>query len=1063
MAEARLCPQCGAELLGDAPAGLCPRCLLQQGIGNGSGTPSTTVNDPTLAPRTTNPGAPGPGTQVRYFGDYEILEEIARGGMGVVYKARQVSLDRIVALKMILAGRLASETDVERFYTEAKAAANLQHPNIVAIHEVGQHNGQHYFSMDYVEGESLAKLVDAGPLPALKAAAYLKTIAEAIEFAHRQGTLHRDLKPSNILIDGFDQPRVTDFGLAKRIEASAQVTATGSLMGTPSYMPPEQAGANNGRIGPASDVYSLGAVLYELMTGRPPFLGESLVATLNQVLNAEPVSPQLLNPNVPRDLETVCLKCLQKEPLRRYATSQELADELGRFLCGEPIKARPIGKIARLWRWCKRKPLVASLAASAALLLMAVIVVTAVGYFVSSAALDRSQRTLYAAHMNLAEDAWQAGNDGRLTDLLERHLPQPGQADLRGWDWDYLRSQSRILTTIDCKRHPVVSLAWSPDGQTLAGGTFMGIQIWDPQTGNKICTLDQPARWLEPAHWLAWHPDGRRLAATGSSEPEIIVWNVEDRKKVWTLGGRSQGYTGQIVRIAWSRDGRRLAFASTDNRIEIWDVASAAKVLTLTAHPKEPMLLAWSPNDKQLVSSGPAEMKVWDVATGGEVSTFTTQAIACSPDWSRFSDANNVFDLSTGHSRFNLRTASLWQAWSPNGRWLATSASPSITKILDAENGNEILTLVGRPNQALAWRPDSQRIATGWEEQITIWDTTPRNEERTLTSKHGELYSLAWSPDGRCIAAGAGDFIYPNGFVGTVYVWNSESGAPIKMFEWRADSEAHAAPVRPSSISVAWSPNGAHLASFDGTGTVKIWSTTNWQPVSGLAKLPPATGLADDGKLDWSFDGKWLAAASGWSTLKVWESQTWREVFNQGDQQNLRIRLMGWTRSSGELSFETYDITYQVIHLKAWDPVSGRLRVIGGADPGQLNRIGVRSPDERWVAEPRGAEIMVRDMRTPSWWPNSIRILRGHSDVVVGVVWSPDGRRLVSASQDGTAKIWDISSGHELLTFGGAERQSCWAVSFSPDGCRLAVSRGTTVRILDARPKPTEKYPRMAE
>src|SRR5580704_5783853 len=887
MAEARLCPQCGAELLGDAPAGLCPRCLLQQGIGNGSGTPSTTVNDPRLAPRTTNPGAPGPGTQVRYFGDYEILEEIARGGMGVVYKARQVSLDRIVALKMILAGRLASETDVERFYTEAKAAANLQHPNIVAIHEVGQHNGQHYFSMDYVEGESLAKLVDAGPLPALKAAAYLKTIAEAIEFAHRQGTLHRDLKPSNILIDGFDQPRVTDFGLAKRIEASAQVTATRSLMGTPSYMPPEQAGANNGRIGPASDVYSLGAVLYELMTGRPPFLGESLVATLNQVLNAEPVSPQLLNPNVPRDLETVCLKCLQKEPLRRYATSQELADELGRFLCGEPIKARPIGKIARLWRWCKRKPLVASLAASAALLLIAVIVVTAVGYFVSSAALDRSQRTLYAAHMNLAEDAWLAGNDGRLTDLLERHLPQPGQADLRGWDWDYLRGQSRILTTINCKRHPVVSLAWSPDGQTLAGGTFMGIQIWDPQTGNKICTLDQPARWLEPAHWLAWHPDGRRLAATGSSEPEIIVWNVEDRKKVWTLGGRSQGYTGQIVRIAWSRDGRRLAFASTDNRIEIWDVASAAKVLTLTAHPKEPMLLAWSPDDKQLVSSGPAEMKVWDVATGREVRTLTTQAIACSPDWSRFSDANNVFDLSTGHSRFNLRTASLWQAWSPNGRWLATSASPSITKILDAENGNEILTLVGRPNQALAWRPDSQRIATGWEEQITIWDTTPRNEERTLTSKHGELYSLAWSPDGRCIAAGAGDFIYPNGFVGTVYVWNSESGAPIKMFEWRADSEAHAAPVRPSSISVAWSPNGAHLASFDGTGTVKIWSTTNWQPVSGLAKLPPATGLADDGKLDWSFDGKWLAAASGWSTLKVWESQTWREVFNQGDQQNL--------------------------------------------------------------------------------------------------------------------------------------------------------------------------------
>src|SRR5580704_4163727 len=240
MAEAGLCPQCAGELAVDAPAGLCPGCLLQHGIANGSGSLASTVLDATLAPRTTNSGGPGPGTQVRYFGDYEILEEIARGGMGVVYKARQVSLDRIVALKMILAGQLASEVDVERFYTEARAAANLQHPNIVAIHEVGQHEGQYYFSMDYVEGQSLAALVQTGALSASRAAAYLKTIAEAIELAHRQGTLHRDLKPSNIQIDAFDQPRVTDFGLEKRIGAGEQLTATGSLLGTPSYMSPEQ-------------------------------------------------------------------------------------------------------------------------------------------------------------------------------------------------------------------------------------------------------------------------------------------------------------------------------------------------------------------------------------------------------------------------------------------------------------------------------------------------------------------------------------------------------------------------------------------------------------------------------------------------------------------------------------------------------------------------------------------------------------------------------------------------------------------------------------------------------
>jgi formylglycine-generating enzyme required for sulfatase activity/tRNA A-37 threonylcarbamoyl transferase component Bud32 len=321
---------------------------------------------------------------VRQFGDYELLEQIARGGMGVVYKARQVSLNRVVALKMILAGQLASETEVERFYTEARAAANLQHPNIVAIHEVGQHEGQHYFSMDYIEGKSLAQVVRESPLPAAKAAGYVRTMAEAIDFAHQRGILHRDLKPANVLIDSFGQPRVTDFGLAKRIEGTAQLTSTGSLMGTPSYMPPEQAGANDGKVGPVSDVYSLGAVLYELVTGRPPFLGQSLAATLNQVLNTEPLSPRLLDPEVPRDLETICLKCLQKEPSKRYGTAAALAEDLGRFLRHEPIAARPVGMLERTWRWCWRNP---ALAGFVTLLAFA-----AVGFAIATASILHAQR-----------------------------------------------------------------------------------------------------------------------------------------------------------------------------------------------------------------------------------------------------------------------------------------------------------------------------------------------------------------------------------------------------------------------------------------------------------------------------------------------------------------------------------------------------------------------------------------------------------------------------------------------------------------------------------------------
>jgi tetratricopeptide (TPR) repeat protein len=305
--------------------------------------------------------ASGPA-RVRYFGDYEIERELARGGMGVVFRARQISLNRTVALKMILAGQLADDTDVKRFYTEAEAAANLDHPGIVPIYEVGQHEGQHYFSMGFVEGQSLAQQLADGPLPPREAAALMVKAAEAIAYAHSRGVIHRDLKPGNILLDRDGHPRVTDFGLAKKLQSESGLTGSGQIMGTPSYMPPEQAGGNRGDVGPAADVYALGATLYALVTGRPPFQAATAMDTVIQVIGEEPVPPRRLNPTVPRDLETIGLKCLQKEPARRYATAAELAEDLRRFEAGETIRARPVGRPERLWRWCRREPALAALA-----------------------------------------------------------------------------------------------------------------------------------------------------------------------------------------------------------------------------------------------------------------------------------------------------------------------------------------------------------------------------------------------------------------------------------------------------------------------------------------------------------------------------------------------------------------------------------------------------------------------------------------------------------------------------------------------------------------------------
>jgi eukaryotic-like serine/threonine-protein kinase len=298
--------------------------------------------------------APGPGSRaetadaspprVRYFGDYEVVREIARGGMGVVFQARQLSLNRPVALKMILAGQLADDVDVKRFYTEAEAAANLDHPGIVPIYEVGQHEGQHHFSMGFVEGQSLSHRLADGPLPPREAAELIGSVCEAIEFAHQHGVIHRDLKPANILLDKNGNPRVTDFGLGKRIEGDSGLTGSGQIMGTPRYMPPEQAGGSRGDVGPAADVYALGATLYALITGRPPFQAATPLDTVLLVVEAEPVPPSRLVPRLPRDLDTVCLKCLGKDPGRRYTSARLLGEELAHWLRGEPLSARPVGR-----------------------------------------------------------------------------------------------------------------------------------------------------------------------------------------------------------------------------------------------------------------------------------------------------------------------------------------------------------------------------------------------------------------------------------------------------------------------------------------------------------------------------------------------------------------------------------------------------------------------------------------------------------------------------------------------------------------------------------------------
>ena len=448
---------------------------------------------------------------------YEILAELGRGGMGVVYKARHIELNRLVALKMVLAGVHVGPRELARFRSEAAAVAALQHPNIVQVYEVGEQDGRPYFALEFVDGGSLAQRLTGAPLPPRWSAQLLEQLARTIHFAHQRGIVHRDLKPANILLasresrvespepvfglstldSGLSTPKITDFGLAKQIQTGAALTQSGTVLGTPSYMAPEQALGKNREVGPAADIYALGAILYEMLTGRPPFRAETSLDTMLQVASEEPVPLSRLQPKLPRDLQTICLKCLHKEPWNRYPTAEALADDLNRFLIGEPIQARPVGTPERLVKWARRRP---SLAALILLALSSAIAGFALmcrewneeknrreklqaAQEEKDQALARAEASLYFHRIALAEREFLANHLVRA-----RHLLQECPPDLRRWEWRYLnRLCLSDLLTLRGHDNSVYCLTFSPDGRYLASASLdQTVKVWDAVTGKMV-------------------------------------------------------------------------------------------------------------------------------------------------------------------------------------------------------------------------------------------------------------------------------------------------------------------------------------------------------------------------------------------------------------------------------------------------------------------------------------------------------------------------------------------------------------------------------------------------
>jgi hypothetical protein len=653
---------------------------------------------------TVGPAAAVPvGAKVRYFGDYELLEEIARGGMGVVYRARQVSLNRIVALKMILAGQLASPDDVRRFRTEAEAAANLDHPNIVPIHEVGEHEGQHYFSMKLIDGKSLAQEIPRFLQDPKASATLLAKVARAVHHAHQRGILHRDLKPGNILLDAQGEPQVMDFGLAKRVTAERGQTQTGAIVGTPSYMAPEQARSEK-ILTTAADVYSLGAVLYELLTGRPPFRAETALDTVLQVLDTEPARPQALNPRADRDLETICLKCLQKEPKKRYASAADLAEDLRRFVAGEPIQARPVGPVERTVKWVKRRPSAAALLVGAFFMLASLVIIWVRSERVAARAakeeLDRyraevarheeerlrAQQEAPAARVRMEQQLakvavlWEKHPQEALR-LLEDESACP--PDLRDSAWEGFHRLCRLdRVMLGCPK-PVVQLAATADGKTLVALTADGsARLWDALTGEEIRPLEVKVSY-DPAK------NSRPLTLTD--------------------------------------DGTKMAFIGAEGQLVLYDMVRDEPYHRDDAGWSGP--LAFSPDNKTLAAYFPELHALPD----SPVSAARTVGLMAS---------------CLGQGPFLAASAPRL------GRWpfpvLVETAQGNVLWPRDAaaEEADGIYSI-----HAFAFTPDSKILAAVRADgKIRLWDVAARRVRAELMGQPGVGYGLAFTPDGKSLA-----------------------------------------------------------------------------------------------------------------------------------------------------------------------------------------------------------------------------------------------------------------------------------------------------------------------